>query len=134
MAIYDFRCKKCNSVVLDKHLPIAHLPMDLPLCCNEHMTYYITKAPMVHWKDYDLPGGGFIPTSTRNAPPITTLKQNQEYMKRNNLIDANQLFKPPTQSEESKERATMQATIDQITPNEKQKAQLKSDGILDIVD
>lgn len=134
MPTYDFRCKKCHEMVLDKILPIAHLPVDLPMCCDEHMTYYITSAPFVHWKDYDLPGGGFKAVSVRDGPVITTKKQNEEFMKRNNLLDANEVFSPPTQEEEKRIRAEAQGTIDAITPNEQQKAQLKADGLLDIVD
>ena len=134
MPNYDFKCSECGEVRLDKHLPIAHLPMDLPKCCGDKMDYYITSAPMVHWKDYDLPDGGFKSVATPGREVITSLKEKREYMKRNNLLDANEVMQPPTKTEEQQERLSAQASIDAITPDKTQMKQLKERGLLDPTD
>jgi hypothetical protein len=133
MAIYDFKCKQCGLIIEDVIMPMTHEKEDLPFHCEERMRYHITSVPMVHWKDYDLPDGGFVAHSHPDRPVITSKKQNKDFMERNNLIDANEVFSPPTREEEVKERADVQKSIAAITPTETQKAQLKADGILDIV-
>ena len=52
-------------------------------------------------------------------------------MERNDLIDANDLYKPPTQQEQVRENEEMQETINAITPNEQQEDQMKASGILE---
>ena len=131
MPNYDFKCKGCGKLKLDVHLPIAHMPIDLPKCCDGHMEYFITSAPMVHWKDYDLPDGGFKSVATPGREVITSMKQKREYMKRNDLLDANDIVKPPTADEERKTRAEVQASIDAITPTKAQEQEIKAKGLLD---
>ena len=134
MAIYDFKCKKCGHITEDVVMPMTHEKDDLPWHCEERMSYHITSAPMVHWKDYDLPDGGFIAHSHPDRPVITSVKQNKDFMERNNLLDANEVFKPPTREEDQAIVAEMQGSIDAISPTEAQRRQMKDDGILDIVE
>jgi hypothetical protein len=130
MAIYDFKCMICGKMENDYFLPMTHADDDRPVCCEQHMRYHITSAPFVHWKDYDLPDGGFKAVSVPNGPMITTKKQNEEFMKRHNLLDANEVFSPPTEAEEYMIRREMQDSIDAITPTAKQQAQLRDDGMI----
>jgi hypothetical protein len=97
------------------YLPITHEEEDRPQCCGETMRQHFTKVPTIHWKDYDLPNGGFRPTSVPNAPVITSLKQNREFMKEHDLIDANEVFTPPTQEEQMETHREVMESIDKIS-------------------
>ena len=134
MAVYDFKCGECGSVQSNVVLKISHRPEDKPVCCNAPMNYYITKAPMVRFRDYELKDGGFRAVGIPGRPVVTSLKQNRELMRRHDLLDANELIgTPPTHLDQEHEAQELQKTIDAITPNEQQKRQLAKDGLLDLV-
>lgn len=134
MALYDFKCSECGEVVENIILPMTHADEDHPYCyrCHQYLEHFITAAPMVHWKDYDLPDGGF--KAGKDGTVITTRKQNREYMKRHDLLDANEHIKPPTREEWQKEHAKAIESVQAITPTPKQKMELERVGISDIVD
>lgn len=110
MAVYDFKCGFCGNIKQDVVLPMTHVEADRPACCGFHMATYITTPPMVHWKDYDV---NYKPISVKNAEPITSRKQEREFLKRHDLVHAD--FTPPTPSEEAKERAAAQKSIEAIS-------------------
>lgn len=134
MAVYDFRCMKCDKMLEDIHLPITHTKGELPQCCGQAMSYHIGSPPSVHWKDYDLPSGGFIAHSIPGKPVVTSLKQNRDLMERHDLIDANDFGPPPTHLDQEREHQEALDAIDAITPTPEQEQRLKEDGLLDIVD
>ena len=113
--IYDFKCADCGRMETDVFLSINHAPGERPTCCGKTMPQHFTKAPTVHWRDYDLPDGGFRSYSTPDKPVITSLKQNRDYMERNNLIDANEVFKPPTQEEQFETHKEVMESIEKIS-------------------
>ena len=100
MAKYDFKCEECGKVLVDVVLSITHVPEDRPKCHGKPMGVYITQAPMMHWKDYELPGGGYRSISTKDRPVITSKKQEREYLKRNGLVHADDLGPPPSHEQE----------------------------------
>ena len=126
--IHDFKCATCERIETDIYLPMNHVDDDHPHCCGAPMGDYHTKAPTVHWKDYDLPDGGF--RAAHDGTVITTKKQNREYMERHGLRDANDEFAPPTPDAEARERAEAQAAIDAITPSDDMMERMKADGTL----
>ena len=132
MAMYDFKCVICQGVSEDVTLPMDHEDWEHPLHCGSTMAHHHTKAPHVHWKDYDLPDGGF--KAGKEGTVITTLKQNRDYMERNNLLDANDFGPPPTKADQNEQLGKTMESIDAITPTEAQRAILKEDGLLDIVE
>ena len=111
MAIYDFRCKMCERIEVDVVLPMTHTREDRPHCHGLPMETHITTAPMVHWKDYDV---NYVPVSVKNAPPITSRKQEKEFMKKHDLVHAD--FDPPTREEELATVAETKRSIAAITP------------------
>jgi len=130
MPVYDFKCSACQAVKTDVVLSIKHTDDQHPECCfGEPMDHYITKAPMVHWKDYMLPDGGF--KAAHDGTVITSRAQNREYMKRNGLQDANEVYEPPTQAEQLATIKEQQESIDAITPSGEMLDIMKSDGTLD---
>jgi hypothetical protein len=133
MAVYDFRCSECEQVLKNVVLNMSHEDDDHPACyqCGQRMIHYITSAPLVLWKDGDLPDGSFIAGKDRRR--ITTRKDRREFMAENDLVDSNDLIIPPTHEEQLDTQADIMRSIDAITPDAKQKEQMKSDGILDIV-
>lgn len=132
MAIYDFKCGKCQRLKVDVVMPISHRSSERPMCCDQLMNYYITSVPMVMWKDPIIEP--FKPVATANAPVITTTRQHRDYMKRNDLVDANELFTPPTREEEMAAVAEAQESIAAITPTAEQKQQLKESGLDSILE
>ena len=130
MPTYDFKCPACKAIKTDVILSIRHEDSDHPVCCfGEPMDHHITVAPMVHWKDYDLPDGGF--KAAHDGTVITTRKQNLEYMERHGLQDANEVYEKPTYESEQRERAESQAAIDNITPTADEIDLLKDAKIID---
>ena len=93
------------------------------------MRKYFSTVPMVHWKDYDLPDGGF--KAAHDGTLITTRKQNLEYMERHGLQDANEVYEKPTFESEQMERAESQAAIDAITPSREEMAILQDANVVD---
>ena len=102
------------------------------MCCDNLMNYYITSAPMVMWKDPIIEP--FKPVATANAPVISTMRQHRDYMDRNDLVDANELYTPPTHEDQMATNAEAQASIDAITPTAEQNQQLKESGLDSILD
>jgi len=131
MAVYDFRCKECGKIDTDVILPMSHLRHDVPSCCGNKMSYYITSPPQILWKDGDLPDGSFIAGKDRRR--ITTRKDRREFMAENDLVDSNDLITPPSFEEQQDTQADIKRSIAAITPDADQKRQMKDDGILDIV-
>lgn len=134
--IYDFKCPRCDYVQRDVSLKLSQLEWGkppCPSCGNEKVYTHISSPPMVHFRDYELKDGGFIAHGIKGKPVVTSRAQNRELMKRHNLLDANQLGPPPTHLDQEREVASMQQTIDNITPTDAQLKQMKSDGIADIV-
>ena len=132
MAIYDFKCMKCQRIFEDVVLPMTHRKSDIPLCCEARTAYHITKAPSVVWKDPTIPA--FRPVATENAPVISTMKEHREYMARNELVDANDTFSPPTQKEQRLAREEAKESIDAMSGTAQQKEQLREQGIDSIID
>lgn len=132
MPMYDFKCALCGNVAENVHLQITHESKDRPLCCHEPMAYHITSVPMVHWVDPVIQP--FRSIATKDRPVITTTKQNREYMKRNGLVDANEVVgKPPTKAEQMEHHAKVVASIEAVTPSKEQSAMLRERGLLDTV-
>ena len=127
--IFDFKCPDCKRLETDQYVPFHHDEADHPVCCNQHMKKVFLSFPQVHWKDYDLPDGGF--KAGHDGTVITTRKQNLEYMKKHDLLDANDLVKAPTLDEEHTLRAKSQEAIDAITPTRQEMTMLKESGIVD---
>ena len=127
MPAYDFKCKKCNKIRQDVVLPITHLSAERPMCCDDMMNYYITTPPSVVWKDPTI--GAFRPIATKNAPIINNMKEHREYLKRNDFVDANDHFAPPTAKEQRLAREEAQESISAITPTTEQNQQLKESGL-----
>jgi hypothetical protein len=117
---------------IDVIMSIGHVKGDIPKCCGETMSYHITSVPMVLWTDPIIEP--FKPIATKDAPVITTTKQNREYMARNHLVDANDLFEPPTREEELETNRKAQESISSITPTAEQNQQLKEIGLDSIID
>lgn len=131
MAVYDFKCDICDTISRDVVLPMTHVIGDKPECCGIYMNYYITSPPQVLWRDGDLPDGSFIAGKDRRR--ITTRKDRREFMAENDLIDSNDLITPPSHEEQMDTHADVMKSVAAITPDAKQKQQMKDDGILDIV-
>lgn len=132
MAIYDFKCKECDHVEENVIMPITHHSNDRPVCCGTLMEYYITSVPMVMWTDPIIEP--FKPIATKDAPVINSMRQHREYMKRNDLVDANDLYAPPTHTEQQRAREEAKESIDAITPTAEQNEQLKRSGLDSILD
>ena len=114
MAKYDFKCNDCGKMNEDMFLSINHEKTDRPLCCGKHVEVYFSQAPMMHYKDYELPNGGYRSISTKDRAVITSRKQEREYLKKNGLIHAQELGPPPTAGQEAKVRAEADAAIAKI--------------------
>jgi len=132
MPRYDFRCPTCEKVVKDMILPITHRTGDTPECCGETMRYYITAPPTILWKDPMI--DAFRPVATKNAPVISSMKEHREYMARNDLVDANDLYDPPSATEEKRIQAEAQESIDAISPTAEQNQQLQESGLDSILE
>jgi hypothetical protein len=131
MAIYDFKCSKCERIDEDVILSITHLNSELPLCCDTIMGYHITKPPSVHWVDPVIEP--FRSIATKDKPIISTTKERREYMARNDLLDANDVCEPPSDAQQKQAREEMQDSIDAITPSGAIKEDLEKRGLTDIV-
>jgi hypothetical protein len=93
---------------------------------------------MAHFKDYDLPDGGYTAYSMpRNKdgsfPVVTSRRQSREMMKRHNLVNANDAGPAPSFKDQSKERDKINESIAAITPSGEIAKDMKDRGILDIV-
>ena len=118
MARYDFKCPTCESMEIDVYLPMMHERSERPHCCGKPMETYISVPPMVHWKHYEFEGGGFQTISAKRGQNevITTHKQHENFLKKHDLVVAEDV-KPPTHEEEVATRAAAKASIDAITPS-----------------
>jgi hypothetical protein len=131
MPTYDFKCHTCSRVERDVILPITHT--DRPECCGERMAYHITQAPLVHWDDPVIePFRNPAAKRDDKDAVIMTTRQRREFMKKNDLVDAND-FKPPSNGEQQAEVAKMKKSIEAITPTKEQSAKLRKSGLHDIV-
>jgi len=130
--LFDMKCSNCEEVRKDVFLPFEHDEGDHPKCCRMPMRKHYTSTPMVHWSDYDLPDGGF--RAGKEKTLITTRKQNLDYMKRNNLLDANDFGKPPTKAEQMTEHKKVLESINDITPSRQQEERLRDQGLMDILE
>jgi hypothetical protein len=131
MAIYDFKCSKCDRIDENVTLPITHQECELPICCDTIMGYYITKPPSVHWIDPVIEP--FRSIATKDKPIIRTTRERREYMARNQLLDANDVCEPPSQAQQKQAREEMQDSIDAITPTGAIKEDLEKRDLMDIV-
>ena len=130
MAIYDLKCATCDEVLENHIMPITHTKDDLPVHCGKPMDYFITKAPMGFVTDTEFP----VPFKAgNNGEVISNKRQKKEFMAKNGLYDANEVITPPTPQEQKQAREEVADSIASITPTAKQKEQLKSVGISDIV-
>lgn len=132
MPIYDFKCTTCDEVIRDVSLPITHQKEDLPVHCGKKVNYFITSPPSVIWNDPIIEP--FRPVATPDAPMITTMKAHREYMARNDLVDANDTFAPPTAHEQKMAQEEIQESIDAISGTAEQKEQLSEQGIDSILE
>lgn len=110
MAVYDFKCGFCGDIKEDVILPMTHVREDRPACCGFFMETYITTAPTIHWKDYDV---NYTPVSVKNAEPITSRRQEREFMKRHDLVHAD--FTPPSPEEDAAKIAEIKKSIEAIS-------------------
>jgi hypothetical protein len=131
MAIYDFRCMKCDHIDENVSMPITHMREDLPWHCGQRMSYHISQPPSVHWKDPVIEP--FRAIATKDRPIITTLKQNREYMAKHDLIDANDFGPPPSHLDQARDNAEMQRSIDAVTPTGEVAAKMAEQGLDKIV-
>jgi len=132
VAIFDFKCPECGDVLEDVMLSCMHEDDEHPACytCGEFMNHYITKAPWGYVTDTEFP----VPFKAgAKGEIITGAKQRREFMARNDLLDANEVMTPPTKNEEAIAHKKISKSIADITPTAKQKEELKSVGIGDIV-
>ncbi len=129
MPVYDFKCPKCSAILKDMPLSIRHKDDEHPACyqCGELMTHYITTPPMVYWRDPNI--DAFRHIALPKAPLVNNMKEHRELMARHDVVDANDLVKPPTIQEERATRAESQESIDAISPTVKQAAQLQEMGL-----
>ena len=132
MPLYDMKCVTCDEVIENISMPITHQKEDLPYHCGKRMRYHITSPPSVIWNDPIIEP--FRPVATKNAPMITTMKEHREYMKRNDLVDANDSFAPPTAHEQKVAQEEIQESIDAISGTAEQKEQLHEQGIDSIIE
>jgi hypothetical protein len=131
--IYDFKCSVCGAIDVDVVLSINHTDDEHPQCCyGMPMDHYHTVPPQVLWTDPNIEA--FRPVATENAPVISSMRQHREYMAKHDLVDANDLFTPPTAEEQKESIAKAQESIDAITPNPQQAEQLGKMGLDSIVD
>jgi len=133
MSVYDFRCSECGEVTRNVFLPMDHADSDHPSCCGQQTAHHHTKMGMVHWKDYQLPDGGFVAHSMPGKPVITSVKENKEMMRRHGLVDANEYYsgtENPTKAGDMQKHADDMKSIDAITPTDSEMRQLKSDGVI----
>ena len=130
MAVYDFRCMKCDHIEKDVHMPITHQREDLPFHCGDRMSYHITQAPMVSWIDPVIEPFR-NPAAVRGTPDsvISSTKQRREFMAKNDLVDGND-FKPPTSQEHNENHIKAMKEIAAITPTAEQSDRLMVEGIL----
>jgi hypothetical protein len=127
MAIYDFKCGKCETIKRDIVLPITHRSGERPVCCDELMGYHISSVPMVVWKDPNIEPFRF--RAVKGAPVVTTTKQRREIMEREGLVDANDLIVPPSQQEQMAEHAEAMESVNAITPDAEQSQRLQEMGL-----
>ena len=113
-------------------MPMTHRSSDRPMCCGDLMNYYITSAPLVMWKDPNIEP--FKPIATENAPVISSMKDRREYMAKNDFVDSNDLFTPPTEKEQRLVREEAKESMDAISGTTQQKEQLREQGIDSILD
>ena len=128
MPAYDFKCHVCGEMKNNKILRITHTEADRPTCCGVTMQQHFTVPPMVHWIDPIIEP--FKHIAVKSDEVITTTRQNREFMKRNNLVDANDI-KPPTQEEDAKILKEINKSIKKISPTQEQSATMRSQGLLD---
>jgi hypothetical protein len=132
VAVYDFRCGECGTVKRDIVLPITHRNSELPRCCDKGMNYHITSVPQVVWKDPQIEPFRF--SAVPGNPLVTTTKQRRELMERHDLVDANDMYPPPTQVEQMAENAEALESVKAITPTAEQNEQLQKAGLDSIID
>lgn len=131
MPTYDFKCRECGEERLNVLLRITHDDADKPHCCGEPMAHHITTVPMVHWADPIIEP--FRAVATKDMPVITTSRQNREYMKRHDLVDANEVAKPPTQEEYEKTKKEIDDSIKAITPTTGVSGKMRKQGLDSII-
>ena len=133
--IYDFKCKTCGTVSRDVSLSIRHTVDERPKCCGVTMPMYFQQFPQVHWKHYELEGGGFIAHGIKGRPVITSMRQRKEMMERNDLLDANDFGAPPTKEEQVRfHNEVIRPSIDQVMPSGPILQEMKERGLADIVE
>ena len=116
--LFDFKCPACGAIDVDVVLSINHNKSDHPVCCfGEPMRKYFTTFPGVHMRDYvfDEPF-----KAGKGGTVISGAKENREFMKRHDLMDANDLGPPPTYEEGQESIRLAQESIDAITPTKEQ--------------
>lgn len=95
---------------------------------------YFTVPPQIHWKHYELENGGFIAHGVAGRPVITSLRQRRELMARHDLADANDFGRPQSKAEQMEfHNNVIMPTIDAITPPKEVLADMKQQGLDDIV-
>jgi hypothetical protein len=133
MPSYDFHCKTCSRTDRDVVMPITRFDTDRPLCCGERMETVISVPPMISWTDPIIePFRNPAAKRDDKDAVIMTTRQRREFMKKNDLVDAND-FKPPSNGEQQAEVAKMKKSIEAITPTKSQSAMLRKSGLHDIV-
>ena len=131
MPQYDFRCSECGEMRQNVLLRITHDDCDKPHCCDKPMDYHITTPPLVHWVDPVIEP--FRAVATKDMPVISTTRQNREYMKRHDLVDANEIAKPPTKEEHAKTKKAIKKSIEAITPSKEVAGRMAEKGLDSII-
>lgn len=132
MPVYDFKCKTCGNMSIDVVLPITHTKDQAPRCCGDRMGYHISSVPSVLWKDPNIEP--FRAVATPDRPVITSTRQHREYMARNNLVDANDLFDAPTQESERETLRQINESIEAITPSGQVADEMRRRGMDTVID
>lgn len=114
MPTYDFRCGHCGKTMNNVLLRITHDECDRPHCCGSVMGQHFTVPPMVHWSDPVIePFRNPAAKRGDKDAVITSQRQRREFMKKNDLVDANDI-KPPSHQEQTEAVAEMKKSIDAI--------------------
>lgn len=105
MPNYDYKCHSCGHEQ-ESFNRMNECRTNAPTCCGEGMDIIIKQAPMGF---VDRPIEYICPVT---STPVTTRRQRNEIMKREGLVDANDLVNSKTIKDRAKKHEEKQAWID----------------------
>ena len=132
--IYDFKCVHCGEIIEDVYLAMTHEDHEHPMCCGLQSRHYITRAPMVHFKDFELKDGGYVSHSMKGKPVITSIPQERELLKRHNLINASEMGQPPTKADQIVQNRKDEQLNKQFEVPDYVKREMTAQGLDNIID